>query len=102
MAEGTPSRSRGSDVAPPFSIEELHGYLLKSAADLRKAGYDEIADSVEGFAAAAEVHYADLEQLEQRLTVLEEKLIAMVRSRQSEEDAFAARRELATCGGRLP
>jgi hypothetical protein len=93
MAEGSPMRSR-SDVAPPFSLEELHGYLVKSAADLRKAGYMEIAESVEGFAADAEVHYADLEQLEQRLTVLEEKLIAMVRSRQSEEDAFAARREL--------
>ena len=39
-------------------------------------------------------HYADLEALEQRLTVLEEKMIATARTRQSEERMLAARREL--------
>ena len=41
-----------------------------------------------------ENYYEDLETLEQRLTVLEEKLIAVVRSRQSEDALLEARREL--------
>ena len=94
IAEGLPSRTHGGGAAPPFTLEELHSYLLKSAADLRAGGFTEIAESIEGFAASSGAHFDDLEQLEQRLTVLEEKLIAIVRSRQSEEDAFAARREL--------
>ena len=36
----------------------------------------------------------DLEALEQRLTVLEEKMIAIARTHQSEEDLLAARREM--------
>ena len=45
-------------------------------------------------AAETDQHYLNLEQLEQRLTVLEEKLIATARSRQTDEDLLAARREL--------
>ena len=41
-----------------------------------------------------EQHYADLEALEQRLTVLEEKMIAAARTRQSEEEMLESRREL--------
>jgi len=39
-------------------------------------------------------HYTDLEALEQRLTVLEEKMIASARTRQSEEALLAARQDL--------
>ena len=39
-------------------------------------------------------HYTDLESLERRLTVLEEKMIAAARVRQSEESLLAARAEL--------
>ena len=41
-----------------------------------------------------ELHYADLEALEQRLTVLEEKMIATARVRQTEEQMLASRQEL--------
>ena len=41
-----------------------------------------------------ELHYRDLEQLEQRLTALEEKLIGTLKSVQSDEELFLARREL--------
>jgi len=37
---------------------------------------------------------SDLEQLEQRLTAIEEKLIATLKSRQTEEELFQARRDL--------
>ena len=38
--------------------------------------------------------FHDLEDLEQRLTALEDKMIALARSRQSEEDLLRARQEL--------
>jgi hypothetical protein len=93
IAEGSPARASG-DAAPPFTAEELRSYLLKNASDLKKYGEDEIAASLERMAGDAEARFADLEQLEQRLTALEEKLIAGARAKQSEDEAFAARREL--------
>ena len=39
-------------------------------------------------------HYHDLEGLEQRLTVLEEKMIGAARARQSEEQLLASRQQL--------
>jgi len=58
-----------------------------SALERRRpaAGYEEIAGTLERLAAEVDKHYADLEALEQRLTVLEEKTIAIARTRQSEE-----------------
>jgi hypothetical protein len=45
-------------------------------------------------AAEVEEHYRDLETLEQRLTVLEEKMLAQARTNLSEEQLFEARQEL--------
>ncbi len=56
--------------------------------------YAETAVALRQLAAEAEQHYADLESLERRLTVLEEKMIAAARVRQSEESLLAARAEL--------
>jgi hypothetical protein len=84
----------GNDAAPPFTAEDLREYLARNAAAARDAGFPEIAASLDKLAAEAEAHLADLEQLEQRLTVLEEKAVALARARQTEEQAFEARREL--------
>jgi flagellar motility protein MotE (MotC chaperone) len=81
-------------VEAPFELEELRGYLRRNAEALRKAGFDEIAASLERLREQAEEHYQDLEQLEQRLTALEEKMVAQARGRQSEEELFQARRSL--------
>jgi len=81
----------------PFALDELQAFLSRCAAELRTAGegtYGEIASTLEGLAAAAESHYENLEELERRLTTLEEKMIATAWSRQSEEDLLAARRTL--------
>lgn len=79
------------DTAPPFSADEVAAYLAKNAAALRAAALDEIAASLDRL--ASEQH-ADLEELERRLTALEDKLLATLRSRQSEDELFAARRDL--------
>jgi hypothetical protein len=80
-------------VAPPFELEELRAYLENNAAAL-PAAYEETAAALHRLAAEAERHYSDLEALEQRLTVLEEKMMAAARAAQSEEELLEARQAL--------
>ena len=83
------------ETPPPFGQEELHSYLDGNSDAVRAVeGYSEIAAALERLAEETEQHYTDLEALEQRLTVLEEKMVAIARTRQSEEDLLAARREM--------
>lgn len=81
-------------AAPPFPLEDLRRYLAANAEAVARAGLTEIAATLQTLAAETELHYQNLEQLEQRLTVLEEKLIATLTSVQTDEDLFSARREL--------
>jgi hypothetical protein len=93
MAPAGPARQ----AEAPFKLEELRAFLGKCAAELRSLGevaYAEIAASLDGIAAEAEAHFADLEDLEHRLTSLEDKTIAIARSRQGEEESLEARRAL--------
>jgi hypothetical protein len=92
MAGAHAARPR-REAAAPFSIEELRSYLAGNAAAM-PAEYGEIAASLGALAGDVERHYADLEDLERRLTVLEEKAMALARARQSEEESLEARREL--------
>ena len=92
MAGAAPARTR-KETAPPFSLDELRAYLERNAASLPE-GFEDTAASLRALAAAAAEHFADLESLERRLTVLEERMLAGARSRQTEEQAFAARQEL--------
>jgi hypothetical protein len=78
-------------AAPPFLQDELRAYLENNAAAVR---FEEIAASLRKLATEVETHYADLEGLEQHLTVLEEKMVAMARAAQSEEQLLESRREL--------
>jgi len=93
---GTAAPARHRESAPPFPLDDLRDYLVRNAAAVRQAGalYDEIASALERIAAQAETQYQDLEELERRLTVLEEKMLAAARSRQSEEQLLEARRQL--------
>jgi hypothetical protein len=96
LAGVTPQRNRGrKEAAAPFALDELSAYLTTNAAHLRTIdGFDEIATALDRLVLEAESHYRDLEQLEQRLTALEDKMSAIARARQSDEDLFQARREL--------
>jgi hypothetical protein len=81
------------EAAPPFTLDELRSYLFRAAAAL-PAGYEETAAALLRLAAEVERYYPALEDLETRLTVLEEKMIAAARTRQSEEEMVESRREL--------
>ena len=89
MVDGRPSKS---SAAAPLSLEDVHAFVARNAATLRKAGLEELAVSLE--AVPLEALYSDLEQLEQRLTAIEEKMIARLRSDAPEEALFEARRTL--------
>ncbi len=94
MAGAAPARESKVSEAP-FSLESLVEFLRGNALELGKRGpFAEIAASVHRLADEAAAHYANLEELEQRLTGLEDKMKAMARLSQTEEDLFEARREL--------
>ena len=50
--------------------------------------------SVDRLATAAEAMYRDLEDLERRLTALEDKMVAIARTHQTEDQLLAARIDL--------
>ena len=81
------------ETPPPFALEDLRSYLAANATAI-PAGYSDIAESVRTLASEAESHYNDLESLEQRLTVLEEKMIAAARARQTDQQLLDARQDL--------
>jgi hypothetical protein len=94
MAGAGESRAAKPDKAP-FELEQLRAYLVRNAGELRGRGsYVDIVESLEKLAAEAAEHYSDLERLEQRLTVMEEKMSAIARVAQTEEDLLQARRDL--------
>lgn len=90
MAENAPRPRKV--IAPPFSLEAVKEFLARNAEILRKAGQADLAASLHSLDIAA--LYAELEQLEQRLTAIEEKMIARLRAAASDETLFEARRAL--------
>ena len=94
---GLVERKPAKEMAPPFSLDELRNHLKQNALVLRglsEDAYASIAASLEQMLEEVESHYQDLEQLEQRLTALEDKMVSLARIGQKEEDLFQARREL--------
>jgi hypothetical protein len=90
MANGAPTASK--ETKPPFALEDVRAFVSRNAATLKSGGLTGLAESLE--ALDLDVLYADLEQLEQRLTAIEEKMIAGLRAAASEEALFEARRAL--------
>lgn len=88
--DGVPEQRAAA--APPFALEDVRAYVARNVAALRKAGLEEVANSLD--ALPIDKMYSDLEQLEQRLTSIEEKMIARLRSDASDEALFEARQTL--------
>jgi hypothetical protein len=81
----------------PFAAEELRTHLKKAAEILRarpEASFQEIASSLEALAAAAEHHVHQLEDLERRLTAMEDKMVAAARTLESDETLYSIRSAL--------
>ena len=83
-------------TSSPYTAAELRAYLGANAAALHQVGpaFAEIAAALDRLSAETEKHAADLERLEQHLTVLEEKTLAIARASQAEDELLQARRDL--------
>jgi hypothetical protein len=82
------------EAPAPFPENDVRQYLLGNAAELRKqesAEFESVALKLEQLAADS---CANLEALEQQLSMLEQRVIALARSRQSDEVALETKREL--------
>ncbi len=90
---GTAQPRPRREVAAPFALEELRAYLQRNA-DALPPDYADTAAALRQLAAEADQHYADLESLERRLTIFEEKMLAAARLRQTEDSLIQARTEL--------
>jgi len=90
MADGKPARRE--ETKPPFADSDLSEYLQRNASSLREAGYADLADAIA--ALDNDASRADLETMEQRLTALEEKMIARIRASASDDQLFEARQAL--------
>jgi len=94
MAGIAPGRG-GREVAPPFSLDALEAYLAANSEQIRRReGMADIAAAIDHIASTAAVLYQDLEDLERRLTALEDKMIAVVRASQTDAQLLESRREL--------
>jgi len=92
-ARNAPANDRpGAPADAPFAPEELTAHLRKNAAiysQRPEPPLKEIAATLENL-----VPDASLEDLERRLTTLEDKVVAILRSTQSDEDLYAIRQSL--------
>ncbi len=97
-AQHAPASARAAAASTaPFAIEDLRNHLAKAAAELEKRPEPPLRDlavSLQSLAADAETHMTNLEDLERRLTSFEDKIVAVVRSSQSDEDLYAIRESL--------
>lgn len=99
MAQRIPSGpgARLRAAEPPFSVDDLCAHLQKAIRALRpkpEHAFQEVAASLETIAARAAEHVQDLEDLERRLTALEDKLVAAVRTFESDESLYSLRQQL--------
>jgi hypothetical protein len=86
-----------AEVKAPFSLDEVKDHLqrgldrIRAAATLDLAG---VIQSLEECVRDVADHYRNLEALEQRLSALEDKMIAVARARQTEQELLEVRADL--------
>ncbi|MGO9240877.1 MAG: hypothetical protein ACLQBJ_08705 [Bryobacteraceae bacterium] len=94
MANNLPSPG-AHPAQDAFPVETVRAHLEKGRAALAALpGYEEIALAVERIGGALEEHLRDPQELDQRLTAIEEKMAALARTRLADEELFEMRREL--------
>ncbi len=107
-AAGSAPKNGNAGSKEPFSRDELRVYFAKNAAQIGKAASDtgsastevanrlrEIAESLNAAATVLDTPGAlDLEDLERRLTISDDKLQALLISQASEETMLKIRREM--------
>lgn len=99
MADAGTDRPARHDLAAaaPFAADDLRQFIVGNAAAIRATGvpdFEPVAASLDQVASGLAAEPPDLEKLDQKLTVLEQKLVALARARQSDEQALDCRAQL--------
>jgi hypothetical protein len=96
---GTGGREEASaEEEQPFAPDALRAFVERNAAAIRVTGvadFEPVASSLDQIVGELGDLAKNPEKLEERLTVLEQKLIALARSRQSDQRALEMRERLA-------
>jgi hypothetical protein len=77
----------------PFEAAQLTAHFLDAARRM-PAGFEDIATALQALAAEAESWLLRLEELEQRLSALEDKMLALCRTRLSDDQLLTLRQKL--------
>ena len=92
------ARNRPAKIAPSnedsLPQDRLQAFLAANSQALRAKDFIEEADSLAELAGTPETAHADLEALEQRMTALEERVLARARLRMNESELVDMRRNL--------
>jgi uncharacterized coiled-coil protein SlyX len=94
MLNNRPQRKGPPPAEESLPNEQIRQELEGRIGELESRGFTSQADAVRAIVAEFAAHYGNLEELEQLLTAIEDKILAQARAAQSEEDLLAARREL--------
>ena len=100
MADAGTDRPSGQSrqaEASPFAADDLRRFIETNAAAIRATGvpeFEPVAASLDQIVLELLDLAADPEKLEQRLAVLEQKLVALARGRQTDEQGLAIRVQL--------
>lgn len=82
---------------PPFTASEIQEFLWAAAAKIAATETPallSVSSSLSALAADAELHVRNLEDLERRLTALEDKMVALVRGSLSADELLEMRQRL--------
>jgi hypothetical protein len=95
-AETAAATAAGAPPAePPIPLETVRRHLERAVQALRaNPGWEEAALSVEALLASLEQHFQNLQDLDLRLTAIEDKLAALARTRLTDKDLLDMRRDL--------
>jgi flagellar motility protein MotE (MotC chaperone) len=96
-AARTPSRWSDQPLTAPFAAEDISRHLDMCATQLRsrpESALREMADSLQVLTTEAASYLNNLDELEQRLTAMEEKVVAVLRASQTDKELIAIRQAL--------
>jgi hypothetical protein len=103
VLEAARTMPRGHERNTPssglFAADEIRKHLENAARMLRAKDpgpYQELASSLEILASDAAEHIQHLEELERRLTALEDRMVAVARSLETDENFYQIRQALDT------
>lgn len=94
LLNNRPARKTGPTAEESLPHEQLRAELESRIPELEARGFTTQAAAVRAILAEFATRHQDLEELEQHLSAIEEKILAQARAAQSEAELLAARQDL--------